>query len=316
LNRALHLAHLHSGELSVIHVTNAGLVSSESADAFLALGRRTHHQPNRPVPVRWIMAHGDPAIEVARFIRRTNADLAIVGSALPRPSTRVVGAVAQAILTTTACPVLVIPRTQAEETSPKPYRKILCGVSSGLSTATLRYALSFAQEFEGRLTIQHVKEPDRVHRAGEIWVRTDIDRLRADIPESSRDWCVIDEVVTNGDPAEELVKAAHDREPALVVVGSTGLPGSDGGLGSVALGALTLTNASVLIVPTPAVVQEIDARAEAYEEGEGSIGNGDDRSLIGHRMCRSAQTSPADPDLDLSASPGLQAHFADVGGYR
>jgi nucleotide-binding universal stress UspA family protein len=263
VKRALHLAHLHGAELRVIHVTNAGLVSSESADAFLALGRLTHRQPHRPVPVRWIMAHGDAAIEVARFIRRTNADLAIVGSALPRPSTGVIGAVAQAILTTTACPVLVIPRTQGEEASPKPYREILCAVSSGLSTATLRYAVSFAQEFEGRLTIQHVDELDRVHRAGDTWVRTDISRLRAEIPESSRDWCVIDEVVTNGDPAEELVKAAHDREPDLVVVGSTGLPGSDGGLGSVALGALALTNASVLIVPSPSVVQEIDATAAA-----------------------------------------------------
>jgi nucleotide-binding universal stress UspA family protein len=268
LKRALHLAHLHGAELLVVHVTNAQLVSTRSAresvaDAFFALGRLTRGQPYRSVPIRWIMAHGNPAIEVAHFIRRTNADLAILGSALPRPSTGVVGTVAQAILRTTACPVLVIPRRDGDDASPKPYLEILCGVSSGFSTATLRYALSFAQEFEGRLTILNVDDLDRAHRTDEAWVRTDIDRLRAGIPKSARDWCVIDEVVTNGDPAEELVKTAHERESDLVVVGSTGLPGSDGGLGSVALGALTLTNASVLIVPAPGVAQEIDATAAA-----------------------------------------------------
>ena len=232
----------------MVHVTNMRLASTESvrqsvADSFLALRRLTDGQPHRSV--RWIMAHGNPAIELARFIRRTNADVAVVGGALPRPSTGVVGTVAHAILRTIACPVLVIPLREVDHALPKPYVEILCGVSSGLSTATLRYALSFAQEFESRLTILNVDDLDRAHRADEGWVRTDIDRLRVEIPKSARDWCVIDELVTNGDAAAELVKTAHDRKPDLVVVGSTGLPGSDGGLGSVALGALTLMNASV-----------------------------------------------------------------------
>ena len=268
LKRALQLAHLHGSELLVVHVTNGRLATTESAqrtvtDGFSALRRFTEAEPNHTVPVRWSMAHGDPAIELARFIRRTGADLAVVGGALPRPSTGVVGTVAHAILRTTACPVLVIPRTPDVGASPGPYREILCGVSSGLSTATLRYALSFAQEFESRLTILTVDDRHRANRADEAWVGSDIDRLRAEIPDSVRDWSVLDELVAKGEPAEELVKTAHQIKTDLVVVGSTGTPGSDGGLGSVALGALTLTNATVLIIPAAELAREIDLRPAA-----------------------------------------------------
>lgn len=38
-----------------------------------------------------------------------------------------------------------------------PYREILVGVASEVSTETLRYALSLAQEFESRLTILNVE---------------------------------------------------------------------------------------------------------------------------------------------------------------
>jgi nucleotide-binding universal stress UspA family protein len=264
LKRAMQLAHVHGGELFVVHVTNVRLAITESAqrtvsDAFSALRRLTNAEPHQTAPVRWIMAHGDPAIELARFIRRTDADLAVVGGASPRPSTGIVGTVADAILRTTACPVLVIPPTPDDDTSPTPYREILCGVSSGFSTLTLRYALSFAQESESRLTILTVDDRNRAHRASDDRIGSDIDRLRAEIPDSARDWSVIDELVATGEPAEELVKTAHRIDTDLVVVGSTRTSGADVGLGSVALGALTLTVASVLIVPTPPLAREMDA---------------------------------------------------------
>jgi nucleotide-binding universal stress UspA family protein len=260
LKRGLQLARLHNGELFVIHVAEQRLASIESArritDAFSALRPHLDRDPLAP-PVRWIVAHGNPAIEVARFIRRMNADLAVVGAALPRPSTGVIGAVAHAILRTTACPVLVIPPAFDDDALPKPYREILCGVSSGLSTATLHYALSLAQEFESRLTILNV-EVDHVPGNDDAWVEAHIDGLRTEIPGSARNWCVIDELMTSGEPAQEIVKATQRLGSDLVVVGSSGASESEGGLGSVALGALMLTNASVLIVPAPGTAREID----------------------------------------------------------
>lgn len=268
LKRALQLAYLHGGELLVVHVTNGRLASTESetqrvTDAFFALRRFTDASPYRTIPVRWILAHGDPAIEIARLVRRTNADLAVVGGALPRPSTGVVGTVAHAILRTTGSPVLVIPRTADGDASPTPYREILVGVASEVSTETLRYALSLAQEFESRLTILNVERLTQAHEGDNGSMRADLLRLRAEIPHSAHDWTLIDERVARGEPAQELVKMARTIETDLVVVGSTAAPGSDGGLGSVALGALTLTNASVLIVPTPEVAREIEAAPAA-----------------------------------------------------
>jgi nucleotide-binding universal stress UspA family protein len=263
LKRALQLARLHDGELFVVHVAEHRFASIESArritDAFSALRPHLDREP-LAAPVRWISAHGNPAIEVARFIRRLNADLAVVGAALPRPSTGVIGAVAHAILRTTSCPVLVIPSAFDDDASPTPYREILCSVSSGLSTATLHYALSFAQEFESRLTILNV-EVDRVPGDDDAWVESHIDRLRTEIPDGARNWCVIDELVTSGEPAQEIVKATQQLGSDLVVVGSTGAQGSEGGLGAVALGALMLTDAEVLVVPAPGTAREISMAA-------------------------------------------------------
>ena len=263
LKRALQLARLHDGELFVVHVAEHRFASIESArritDAFSALRPHLDREP-LAAPVRWIIAHGNPAIEVARFIRRLNADLAVVGAALPRPSTGVIGAVAHAILRTTSCPVLVIPSAFDDDASPTPYREILCSVSSGLSTATLHYALSFAQEFESRLTILNV-EVDRVPGDDDAWVESHIDRLRTEIPDGARNWCVIDELVTSGEPAQEIVKATQQLGSDLVVVGSTGAQGSEGGLGAVALGALMLTDAEVLVVPAPGTAREISMAA-------------------------------------------------------
>ncbi len=268
LKRALQLAHLHGGELFVAHVTNGRLASTDSAtrkvtEAFTALQRVTDAEPYRTVTVRWILLHGDPAIELARFIRGVDAGLAVVGGASPRPSTGVVGTVADAILRTTGSPVLVIPRTADSNASPAPYREILVGVASELSTTTLRYALSLAQEFESRLTILNVERSSQAHEGDAAAVTTNISRLRAGIPHSAHDWTLIDERVTTGEPAQELVKMARRFDTDLVVVGSAAAPGSDGGLGSVALGALTLTEASVLIVPTSGVAREIDATQAA-----------------------------------------------------
>ena len=263
LKRALQLARLHDGELFVVHVAEHRFASIESArritDAFSALRPHLDREP-LAAPVRWIIAHGNPAIEVARFIRRLNADLAVVGAALPRPSTGVIGAVAHAILRTTSCPVLVIPSAFDDDASPTPYREILCSVSSGLSTATLHYALSFAQEFESRLTILNV-EVDRVPGDDDAWVESHIDRLRTEIPDGARNWCVIDELVTSGEPAQEVVKATRQRRSDLVVVGTTAAQGSEGGLGAVALGALMLTDAEVLVVPAPGTAREISMAA-------------------------------------------------------
>ena len=177
LKRALQLAYLHGGELFVVHVTNGrgaspGSETRRVTSAFAELQRIADAEPYRTVTVRWIQLHGEPAIELARFIRGVDADLAVVGGALPRPSTGVVGTVAHAILRTTGTPVLVIPRKVDSDASPTPYREILVGVASDRSTETLRYALSLAQEFESRLTILNVAPLDQTNEVDNRSVTT------------------------------------------------------------------------------------------------------------------------------------------------
>lgn len=261
LRRAWLLARLHGAELRVLHVTDrppapSGSVQRSVADVFLDLRRLVEAGSDGGAAVRWIVAHGDPALEVARHVRRANADLVVLGRSLLRLATGVVGTVTEAILRVTTCPVLLVPSVAARDVSPAPFREILCGVSSGLSTTTLRYALSLAQEFESRLTILNVENLEGVAGPHQSWVQSDFGQLRAAIPDTAHEWCEIDEFVGTGDPAQELTRVAERLNADLVVVGTAGSPACDRGLGSVAVGALPLPQAHVLIVPAPGPLRE------------------------------------------------------------
>ena len=263
LRRTLVLASLHDAEVTVLHVTDRprlqpGSVQRTAEDLFSNLRRLTQSLIERG-SVRWVLAHGNPATEVARYVRSAHADLVVLGRSSSRPATGMVGTVAEAVLRGAICPILVMPRaTHRDAPSEPPFREILCGVCSGLSRTTLRHALSLAQEFESRLTILNV---DHDHRANPDHpaVQSEIQRLRVAIPDTANEWCEIDEFVTAGDPAMELTRAADRLDADLVVVGASVVPVIGQGLGSAALGALALTRAHVLVVPIPESLRESSA---------------------------------------------------------
>ncbi len=135
LTRALFLAGLHGAELLVLHVTEKppalpGSVQWRIDDVFLDLRRLAATSSDGRTSIRWIVVHGNPAIEMARYVRCANADLVVMSRSSPRPSTGVVGTVAEAILRTTSCPVLAIPPVTNSNSLREPFHEVLCAVSS------------------------------------------------------------------------------------------------------------------------------------------------------------------------------------------
>jgi nucleotide-binding universal stress UspA family protein len=259
LRRAWNLARLHGAEVVALHVSETppvppGAVQRSAADVFQHLRRVVQDDASGGAVVRWVTAHGDPAIEVARHVRSAQCDLVVMGRSVPRSDEPAVGVIEETILRTTECPVLIMPAVAGRDASAEPFREILCGVSSGLSTTTLRYALSFAQEFEGRLTILNVEQDGSRGGDNHPWIQSELDRLRAVIPDTADEWCEIDEIVARGYPAEELGQAARRLNADLVVMGTSGLPALVRDLGHGAFNAQALARAHLLIVPTPAAL--------------------------------------------------------------
>lgn len=270
LSHAVRMARLHNADLRVLHVASAepGASEANGREDLLALRRALDEYDAEHLHIRAVVALGNPRQEVPRYARRVNADLVVIGrTCSARRSERSIGAVADAVLREASCPVLVVPTVDDAIAAPDRYREIVCGVSSGLSSSTLRYALSLAQEFESRLTLVNVDSPAEwgpLH-PGAAMLEDDLERLRSRIPESAHEWCEIDEIVSQGEPARELWRAAERLRADLVIVGSTSTRDYQCALGRVAAGTLARLTCPALVVPAPLHIDDTETPSPAFE---------------------------------------------------
>ena len=114
------------------------------------------------------------------------------------------------------------------------FARILCGAEfSEPSDYAAGYALSLAQEANGRLTLLHVVDwmPDKnlakfpefepaAYR--EVVIREARRRLEALVPEEARDWCEPDLWISCGKPYREILRIAAEEGSDLVVLGVHG----------------------------------------------------------------------------------------------
>lgn len=210
---------------------------------------------------RPVVVDGDLAAEAGAFARRHAADLVVIGHGRRNPDlVTIVGAVVRQA----GCPVLAVPVGARPRHEPLRYQRIVCAVSSGLSTATLRCALAVAQEFQSQLTLVNVDSPAAWGRwlPGHAVLEDDLDRLRAHIPADAHAWCDIDEIVTQGEPAVEVAEAVARVQADLVVVGTTPISDTESSLGPLAI-ALLSKHAPVLVVPITWPARRTDDGADA-----------------------------------------------------
>jgi nucleotide-binding universal stress UspA family protein len=151
-------------------------------------------------------------------------DLVVIGTnGRTGTASVVLGSVAAEILRRAPCPVLTVgPHCTGSAKEHLEMREILYATDfSAESLAAAPYAISLAQENQAEITLLNVIQPssgvELVHP--EQFVDSSWRRLRNLVPPEAELWCTPTCMVTQGAPAEAILKIAGDRKPDLIVLG-------------------------------------------------------------------------------------------------
>lgn len=223
LRFAARLAHSCGARLSVMHAYNfeappyftpgrAGEIAAQfdatRADAEAALGRFAA-ESGGPRDTKVLIREGDPADAVLRTAEELRADL-IVMSTHGRSGIRrlMLGSVAERVLRGSAVPVLTVRGTEA----PTRVASVVCPVNdSAASRDAFRAAARIASCCGAELAVLHVDEGANERTIPDLcsWRET------LGMPQ-----CAVREFRREGNPAEEIIKAAAELRADLLVIGA------------------------------------------------------------------------------------------------
>ena len=146
-----------------------------------------------------------------------------------------VGSVAERVLRTAPCPVMVVPPHDVVPTETVSFRHIVCAIDiSDSSLAALRWALSLAQETDAHLWLLHTIEVPPELRASTVVTDEEVDelnesaradainRLRSLIPPRAAGFCSIDTATATGEAAHAILRFAAWHAADLIVMGAQG----------------------------------------------------------------------------------------------
>ena len=249
LDHAAVIARWYEAELVVLHVTpllptifafpsamDTG--ASDMADAEAVLPELTAFVVEAETMVsatRTVARSGSPAVEILRYAAEAEADLLVLGTHGRTGFERfMVGSVTEKVLRKAPCPVLTVPRHSEGQPERPVFGRILCGADfSEASDRAVGYALSLAQEANGRLTLLHVVDwmPDKnfakypqFDDAGyrQVIIREARRQLEALVPAEARNWCEPDLRISCGKPYREILRIAAEDQSDLIVLGAHG----------------------------------------------------------------------------------------------
>ena len=242
---ALELASKTGACVSVMHVVPFD--GNGSAQALEQLERWVGSDlpPIDPLPpMTYSLAYGLPGIEIGRFAERVHADLLVVGR---KPRTRtarlLVGDTADAVARRSRLPCLFVPPRDA------PPRCVLVAVDgSDRGMAVLKAADGFARQIGaglGVLTVEAVHAGEPAHLAMAT-PGTRSTRIQSRV----HDTLAPNLEVRRGNAAEQILAAAHERMPDVLVLGlHRGGPAGVIEAGSTARQVLHAAPCAVLTVP-------------------------------------------------------------------
>src|SRR5215831_2421361 len=170
-----------------------------------------------------LFSHGPVENAFPKWIEQHGIDLVVVGTHGRRGLQRfLIGSTAEYIFRNASCPVLTV----GPHVATRPYdgffaMNILFPTDLGPHAEfACSYALSFAHESRGRLTLMHVipRETAFQHDTRELTAEVS-DKLTRLIPSNAKLWCAPEVVVEVGDPAVEVQGFAEKERPDLIVLG-------------------------------------------------------------------------------------------------
>lgn len=212
---------------------------SELRESVMAAARQAGERAATILRQRWpdvetIVALGDPRVEIVRVAEEARADMIALGArGLGRLKRFFVGSTSLAVARYGPCPVAIV------KGRPRKVGRILVAVDgSEGSRAALRFLSSFQLVRDAQVSLLHVLPayaesrlrgsgtafPDRQPHEDRRKQRADADAVLADaaalLAEARRP---VERLVSEGDPAREIVRSAQSRDVDLVVLGARGL---------------------------------------------------------------------------------------------
>ena len=191
------------------------------------------HLRDRNIPFDTVIADGPAAAAITDTAAELGSDLIVIGThGRGGFEHLLLGSVAERVLRTAGCPVLVVPPRVTHLPDPVRYSRILCPIDFGPSSMdALRAALRLAEENDARLIVLHVLEamPDEAHpipldvlEYGRLRRAQAAADLHAAIPERVRERGEGVEMLATGKPYREIVRVARETDADLIVMGVAG----------------------------------------------------------------------------------------------
>ena len=201
------------------------------------------------VPIETVCREGDPCGEIREAVRRTGADLVVMGTHGRSGFKRLVlGSVTEAVLRDAPAPVLTVHQNDARRKGL--YRRILCATDiSEMAGPTVAFAMALADEGATRLTVLNVIEDGRESLRGDL-ERAALAALRRLIPDDAREAYRIEEHVAFGQADREIQRLAAHQQVDLIVMGTHRHALFGALFGSTVRGVVRDATCPVLLVPT------------------------------------------------------------------
>ena len=187
------------------------------------------------VPHRTYLGHGNVWGRLSELISANAIDLLVLGtSGRGGVGKLLMGSLAEEIFRQAPCPVLTVgPKVFGRAKLPLvpnwghdlaplelDLQEIIYATDfSHDSLAAAPYAISLAREFQATLLLLHVVQDSAQQKALPHQNEAALQRLTAMVPETAGLWSAPEPMLEFGAPAEGILKAASERDAALIVLG-------------------------------------------------------------------------------------------------
>jgi len=253
LRYALALAAAYGSELFLCHQLEREMVATAAAIQGQPRRRRQSEdqsnrmfetalqkllKPEESAVLNWqgVVMDGDDVGEaITRTASSRGADLIVMRSRRRPHRAAILGSTAESVCRTAPCPVLVTHCDERDWVQPLSssinIQRVLVPYDfSDYAELALKYALSFAQEYQAELHLLHVLPPHSVNEPEIAWSPNQSDsayhnaarRLQRVVPSEAYLWCEIKTAVSEGHPYREILNYAEQNAIDLVSIGAHG----------------------------------------------------------------------------------------------
>jgi nucleotide-binding universal stress UspA family protein len=207
------------------------------------------------VPFRSEVVIGSIDVEIHKALKKTKSDFVVMGTHGRRGLERwILGSEADRMLRSCPVPLLTMSVVKGTRTAPPAIRSILVTTDFSEGTAeALKYAFSFAQECQARLTLLHVVDQVTVESSVKSSLPT-IDAVRRQleklVPDDVRPWCEVKTRVDVGVPYSTVLAVQKAEKADLLIMNVHGKGLIDRALlGSTAERVVRAAVCPVLLIP-------------------------------------------------------------------